>query len=49
MGTTETNGVVFPEQKNRTNHMEYMEVMDVLEADFMDHVISAMEQYDYVK
>lgn len=49
MGTTETNGVVFPEQKNRTNHMEYMEGMEVLESDVMDQVISAMEQYDYGK
>lgn len=43
MGTTETNGVVFPEQKNRTNHMEYMEGMEVLESDVMNQVISAME------
>lgn len=35
--------------ENRTNHMEYMEGMEVLESDVMDKVVSAMNQYDYEK
>lgn len=35
-------------QKERTNHMEYVEGMEVLEeSTVMDQVISAMNQYDY--
>lgn len=31
----------------RTNHMEYMEGMEVIDSTIMDQVITAMEQYDY--
>ena len=31
----------------RTNHMEYMEGMEVLESDVMKKVIAAMDAYDY--
>lgn len=31
----------------RTNHMEYMEGMEVLESDVMEKVIAAMNAYDY--
>ena len=33
--------------KPRTNHMEYMEGMEVLDSDIMDRVLSAMNEYDY--
>ncbi|MDP4145282.1 MAG: 2-iminoacetate synthase ThiH [Bacillota bacterium] len=33
--------------EERTNHMEYMPGMEVLESDVMDKVISVMEDYDY--
>lgn len=33
--------------EKKTNHMEYMEGMEILESDVMEKVISAMEQYDY--
>lgn len=33
----------------RTNHMEYMPGMEVLESDIMQQVISRMEAYDYSK
>ena len=37
-------------QKTRTNHMEYMEGMEILEdSSVMEQVISAMNQYDYNK
>lgn len=37
-------------QKARTNHMEYMEDMEVLEdSNVMEQVLSAMNQYDYNK
>lgn len=31
----------------RTNHMEYMEGMEVLDSDIMDRVLDAMNEYDY--
>ena len=34
-------------EKPRTNHMEYMEGMEVLDSDVMDRVITAMNEYDY--
>ena len=36
----------FLEKKKRTNHMEYLPDMEVLESDVMDQVLSAAEQYD---
>ena len=33
----------------RTSHMEYMEVMEILESDICERVISQMESYDYSK
>ncbi len=33
----------------RTNHMEYMEGMEVIESDIKDRVIEAMNAYDYSK
>ena len=33
----------------RTNHMEYMEGMEILESDICEKVISQMESYDYSK
>ncbi len=35
------------DEKMRTNHMEYMEGMEVLDSDVMDQVITAMNAYDY--
>jgi 2-iminoacetate synthase len=35
--------------EQRTNHMEYMPGMEVLESDIMDQVVSRMEAYDYDK
>ena len=34
---------------NRTNHMEYMEGMDVIDSHILDEVISEMNAYDYDK
>ena len=31
----------------RTNHMEYMEGMQVIKSDIKDKVLRAMEEYDY--
>ena len=31
----------------RTNHMEYMEGMQVIQSDIKDKVLRAMEEYDY--
>ena len=31
----------------RTNHMEYMEGMQIIGSDIKDKVLTAMEQYDY--
>lgn len=31
----------------RTNHMEYMEGMQVIESDIKDKVLRAMDEYDY--
>jgi len=33
--------------KKKTDHMEYMEGMEILRSDVMEKVISSMEQYDY--
>ncbi|MCR5214076.1 MAG: 2-iminoacetate synthase ThiH [Eubacterium sp.] len=33
----------------RTNHMEYMEGMEIIESDIKDKVIQAMKDYDYSK
>ena len=33
----------------RTNHMEYMEGMEVIDSDIKEKVISAMNSYDYTK
>lgn len=33
--------------KERTNHMEYMEGMEVIESDMLDRVTEAMDNYDY--
>ena len=33
--------------KVRTNHMEYMEGMEILDSDVMDQVLTAMDGYDY--
>ena len=35
--------------KERTNHMEYMEGMEVIDSTLLDEVISAMDAYDYDK
>ena len=35
--------------KERTNHMEYMEGMEVIDSTLLDEVISAMNAYDYDK
>lgn len=35
--------------KERTNHMEYMEGMEVIKSDMLDKVITAMNNYDYDK
>lgn len=35
--------------EQRTNHMEYMQGMEVLESNVMDQVISSMHAYDYNK
>lgn len=35
--------------KKRTNHMEYMEGMEVIKSDMLDKVITAMNNYDYNK
>ena len=32
----------------RTNHMEYMEGMQVIQSDIKDKVLQAMEEYDYM-
>lgn len=34
-------------KENRTNHMEYLEGMEILESDVAEQVIAAMEKYDY--
>ena len=31
----------------RTNHMEYMPDMEVLDSDLLDRVVADMESYDY--
>ena len=31
----------------RTNHMEYMEGMQVIESDIKDKVLKAMDEFDY--
>lgn len=36
-------------KEKRTNHMEYMPGMEVIEDDIMDQVISKMDEYDYDK
>ncbi len=36
-------------KENRTNHMEYMPGMEVIEDDIMNQVISKMDEYDYDK
>lgn len=36
-------------KKNRTNHMEYLPDMEVLESDIQQKVIDAMNNYDYDK
>ena len=33
----------------RTNHMEYMEGMEVIDSDIKEKVISSMNSYDYTK
>lgn len=33
--------------KERTNHMEYMEGMEILDSDVMEQVLTAMDGYDY--
>ena len=33
--------------EERTNHMKYMDGMEIIESDMLDKVISAMENYDY--
>ena len=35
--------------KERTNHMEYMEGMEVINSNMLDEVIGAMNNYDYDK
>lgn len=35
--------------EKRTNHMEYMEGMEVIKSDMLDKVITAMNNYDYNK
>ena len=37
------------QKKNRTNHMEYMPDMEVLDSDIDKQVIAAMNNYDYDK
>ena len=32
----------------RTNHMEYMEGMQVIQSDIKEKVLQAMEEYDYM-
>ena len=32
----------------KTNHMEYMEGMEVIASDIMEQVITSMEEYDYM-
>lgn len=32
----------------KTNHMEYMEGMEVIDSDIMEEVITSMEEYDYM-
>ena len=39
----------FTKMKERTNHMEYMEGMEVIDSTLLDEVISAMDAYDYDK
>lgn len=34
-------------KERRTNHMEYLEGMEILESDVADQVVKAMEEYDY--
>lgn len=36
-------------KENRTDHMKYMEGMEVLDSDISEQVIQKMEQYDYEK
>lgn len=36
-------------KENRTDHMKYMDGMDVLESDLLEQVIAEMDQYDYEK
>ncbi|OPJ65435.1 2-iminoacetate synthase ThiH [Clostridium chromiireducens] len=36
-------------KEQRTNHMEYMPGMEVIESDIMNQVVSRMEAYDYEK
>lgn len=33
----------------RTNHMEYMEAMEIIDSDIMEQVMTAMDSYDYNK
>ena len=35
--------------EKRTNHMEYMPGMEIIESDIADKVIAAMESYDYTQ
>lgn len=35
--------------KERTNHMEYMEGMEVIKSDMLDRVTEAMDNYDYTE
>ena len=36
-------------KENRTDHMKYMEGMEVLDSDILEQVVERMEQYDYDK
>ena len=36
-------------KENRTDHMKYMEGMEVLESDILEQVVARMEAYDYEK
>lgn len=37
----------FLAKENRSNHMEYMPDMEVLDSDLLDRVVADMESYDY--
>ena len=37
----------FLAKENRSNHMEYMPDMEVLDSDLLDRVVTDMESYDY--